>query len=384
VGTAHADEPEWSQLPKPTLGVRVTHGVKMNKVKVHIMIDREAAILSGHKHYGLTVFEVDPAELTLTQRSTLASLLPEKNECSDITKVCYKPCSSKNRSEVTACLPKVDEGTHENIKILLDAYPIVLEALIKNEEVEAELVKQNAEKASAEIKEKEILVKEWERQIENKLTLQYLNSDVKDLVGKSPPSQTAYCSIDRREHYIFLPLSDARVKERIDEVQALSEAAKLKAEASLMRKQLQQASWIEANGTDSQRKRFARGLLPETEILRGMRDTVFSFLNEFENFLKITEAEVNRYENDDDDTDPRYWDACQFESKAATKATDDEYKKLEIVELKARAEYPDAKVSLIVNNGGLETNNHWTITRSSILVELKVGEIKFSRHYACP
>ena len=48
----------------------------MNKVKVLIMIDRKAAILAGHKHYGLTIVEVDPAELSALQRTTLASLLP--------------------------------------------------------------------------------------------------------------------------------------------------------------------------------------------------------------------------------------------------------------------------------------------------------------------
>ena len=142
------------------------------------MIDRKAAILAGHKHYGLTIVEVDPAELSALQRTTLASLLPWKNECSDLSKVYYKPCSSPNASDVTACLPKVDEGTHENIRKLLDAYPAVLEALIKKEAADAALVKENTEKKRVELEANEILIKKWKNKLEDKLVLQYLNCDI--------------------------------------------------------------------------------------------------------------------------------------------------------------------------------------------------------------
>ena len=76
-------------------------------------------------------------------------------------------------------------------------------------------------------------------------------------------------------------------------------AAKLEAEAVLVRKKLQQAAWIETHGTDGQRKRFARGLLPESEILLGMSNTVFGFLNDFNLFLKLTDDEVIKNENEE-------------------------------------------------------------------------------------
>ena len=161
-------------------------------------------------------------------------------------------------------------------------------------------------------------------------------------------------------------------------------AAKLEAEAVLVRKKLQQAAWIETHGTDGQRKRFARGLLPESEILLGMSNTVFGFLNDFNLFLKLTDDEVIKNENEDNDIDPTEWEACQYKSIEASNATDDEYNKLEIIELTVRSEYPNTRVSLFDNYGGLEESNSLTTMRKSILVQVKVGEIVFSRHFACP
>ncbi len=385
VGPAHADEPEWSQSTQPTLSVRKTYGAEMNKVNVLVNVNREAAILAGRKQYGKTVVDIDPADLSEEQRKTLASLPVNENDCSNLTEVSYKsPRGANSYCHVTKKLPPIKDASPESIKALLDAYPQIFLACVAEEKPKVAEYKAKEELQQAEEAAKKPAIELWKADKLEALIAKYLNSDVHELIGKKLPSSLATCLIDNKWYRFELPISDERVKVRIDEVQALNDAAKVYADAAPMRKQAQIDAWVTAHATDGQRRRFARGLLPEAEILNGMCDTVFGWLNEFTRFVKITDAEVLKAENDDDDIYDSEADACEYESKEATKATDDECNKLEAIERAVLTEHPSAKTTLTNHNGGLSRNNHWSVTRKSILVETMVGEIKFARHYACP
>jgi len=146
-------------------------------------------------------------------------------------------------------------------------------------------------------------------------------------------------------------------------------------EAAASRRKQQLDAWVSANGTAGQKKRRARDLLAESEIVDGIREQTFSPMENAPKFEKITRIEVLRDIDADDDDDYN----VEFTVLDAPWAPSDG-----AIELMERAEtaIPGAKATLRLHKGGLESVDEWEIERYSVHVAVQVGELNLSREYA--
>jgi len=144
-------------------------------------------------------------------------------------------------------------------------------------------------------------------------------------------------------------------------------------EAAASRRKQQLDAWVSANGTAGQKKRRARDLLAESEIVDGIREQTFSPMANATKYEKITGTEVRSETDADDDDD------VKFVVLDAPFAPSDR-----MIELMERAEtaIPGAKATLRLHKGGLESADEWAIERYSVHVAVQVGELTLSREYA--
>lgn len=126
-----------------------------------------------------------------------------------------------------------------------------------------------------------------------------------------------------------------------------------------------------ARAPEALRKRAARGLLPEAELLAAMRDEAFAALAELPRYERLRDAYVRRELDADDDAEVLY------DVDDADSASDADLALIERIE----AALPDAAVTLRVHTGSIDGCDE-TVTRYSVRVVRRVGEFEFSREYA--
>jgi len=165
----------------------------------------------------------------------------------------------------------------------------------------------------------------------------------------------------------------AEITAKIEVERAATAIAYEAKEAAASRRKQQLDAWVSANGTAGQKKRRARDLLAESEIVDGIREQTFSPMANATKYEKITGTEVRSETDADDDDD------VKFVVLDAPFAPSDR-----MIELMERAEtaIPGAKATLRLHKGGLESADEWAIERYSVHVAVQVGELTLSREYA--
>lgn len=126
-----------------------------------------------------------------------------------------------------------------------------------------------------------------------------------------------------------------------------------------------------ARAPESLRKRAARGLLPEADLIAAMRDEAFAAIAELPRYERLRDADVRRELDADDDAEVSY------DVDDADSASDADLALIELIE----AALPDAAVTLRVHTGSIDGCDE-TVTRYSVRVVRRVGEFEFSREYA--
>jgi hypothetical protein len=178
------------------------------------------------------------------------------------------------------------------------------------------------------------------------------------------------------EHNAALKAEDAARQEKNERL--ASERAE--------RRKAQIDAWVAEHGDENQQARHAVRLLPEDEVLYGMRADAFAALNEFPRYAKLTKAEVYSefgievYSGEDD-----YAPKVEFSAADATSATAEEFATLQMIQHATtigRIAKLNPRATLREHTG--EVDDYGKVSRKSVLVELTVGEFTFSREYACP
>lgn len=338
----------------------------MDTVKIEIYVDQSAAIKAGKKHYGSTVFEIDPAELTVEQRETLSTCETSRIKDENI------PRPQHYRYN----LPSVSEATVETAKILLDA-----------------LAKEKIRLAAKEKQERE-------EKIARALTLpledfRYGGDDWKngdwsfrnyEIQGVEDDPRLAGKIAAAKEEIERL---NAEVKSKREESKKIKEdverAQEEKKRAEELAKRSQIAAWVAEKGTDNQKKRAELGLLPDDEVIDAIREEAFSPLSGqgspevyFRRYQKITRQEVPYWCEYDEDA-PH----AKFGAEDAETATAEQFAALERIQ----ARMPDAKITLRVHRGWCKEcetpdGEEGNIERYSLRVAVSVGAFDFAREYA--
>lgn len=163
---------------------------------------------------------------------------------------------------------------------------------------------------------------------------------------------------------------------------AQKEAKKAAAAESAKRRRTQLDEWVAANGTDGQRKRKARGLLPDDEIIASIRNQVFAPLDALPRYQNMTEEEVqDNYgcilENDFSGM------SASYDVEDAESATDEQMAMIEEIETRL----PGCEAVLRKNKGYLDNtsgsqDDQAALVRYSIRATIQVGALTLARSYA--
>lgn len=347
-------------------------------MKVHVYVNPSKAVAAGKNFHGHTSVDIDPEELTQEERTFLAS-------CSWVSK------NGKHGFDLS------DHDVADNSK-----------------ESAIEALRALMEKARIKKEEKE---QQYETEVEkcfNASLEKWVDKRRFSIDGRTMWDDALSCSKDYMKWEFTMPgyfnnrerlLQDPRLQPWIAEIKheievhnadarelVLAEFARedvVKAEREALAQQCKQADaekamrrqdqierWIAEKGTDNQRKRHDLKLLPESEVLDAMRDEAFAVLNDFPRYDKITRAEVKAHCQQEEygyDLD------VDFEVDDAESATADEFDQME----RFQQLVPNAVIILRRHTGTCGHDNCDPVKRASLHVSITVGEIEFTREYAC-
>ena len=157
-------------------------------------------------------------------------------------------------------------------------------------------------------------------------------------------------------------------KERAERMARYAAERKQKEEDDLKKKE-QITAWVAKKGTESQKARLAKDLLPKKEIVDAIRDEAYRPLDKYKRYEKITTSDVCDCEYD-------YCDVV-FDVKDKHEATEDEFDLMQ----EFKKLIPDATVTIREHEGEAEVCEN-SVTRIGIMVKVPVGAFNFSREYA--
>lgn len=345
----------------------------METTKIIIDVDQNAAIRMGRKEYGRAVIEINPAELTPEQRDALAS--------------CYKYNDTPYPQNEFSDLPKIGEATIENAVLLINYY-------IASKADRVRMAKEKRESEIAYILQ--LPADEWidrgrwgndEPSLNNYInTAKHNREPLSRYINDSRVAEKAetvknYIAGQKKE-WQEQQARNKEEKEKTEKAAAAKEAAAEKAkEEKNLRKKTQITAWVEAKGTDNQKKRLSVNLLPDDEIIDLIRSEAFEPLASFPRYEKLTATDI--------DCSCGYYDdkKAVFDVEDATTATAEQFDLMEEI----KALIPSADLTLRVHTGycdrcndddNIDSDGIGQVNKYSVKVGIAVGEFYFTREYA--
>jgi len=344
-------------------------------MKARIHIDQEKALKIGNNQSGTIEIDFDPADLTQGQRNELA-----------------------NDWAWEAGRGKVFKAGIAGIADLETLKKLIDERIANREKNNAEK-KVKAEQDATKI---DAAVLKWiklplsKRIIGKGLPLEYVidpslmpyvygTTDMENLTKYAethPKAATAIAEAKAEAKRLT-----AEAKRKYEETATRNKAIRIKREAeekaAAEQRSIQITTWVENNGTPSQKDRLKENLLPRAEIVDLIRDEAFAKIP-----LQKTDAWGNkdkgmvRYEklkaSDICTCEYDYCD-CSYDVSTKTSATPEVYEILQEI----RKLMPDATVELRDHEGKSDDCEN-IVTRTGIMVRVTVGAFKFSREYGIP
>lgn len=347
------------------------------KVTVKMSVSEKLAILENKPTAGIVALEVETNDLTQEEREELVTL--ERDNAA--VYIAY------DRSRWPWSWGKeISEATLENFRAALASH-----RLYRLEREQEDLAKKA--KMDSDTRDR---ISEWLSDPKKWIDLKFRagSSSINYYVATAP-SVVYGNPLDLRHYKKELPelqqaLQDAESlafwvnldrdirsmrEDRIEREKKAREEAE--AEALAERKAGQIAAWVAEKGTENQKSRFADGYLPEEEILDSMREEAFAPLaiaGMWERYKKLRKSDVCagiEYE------EGGYHDEVEFEVEDAATMSAEEYERL----LQARALMPHAGITVRRHTATCGTCDT-EVTRSGLMVRVRVGKLSFSREYA--
>lgn len=355
----------------------------MEKIKASYYISREAAILAGKSHYGEVVVDIDPGTLTIEQREELSRCLWNNRAGFQLD------------SLVDGASHKGDPKLPQFGEVHPEAVAIILNARIKIRKSRPSL--KEAEKKAA--RDEQLDPNNWI--IYESGYVGRLAEYFPDLAEKypavnhpniyTPEGMTRAKTIKNPVYISDYKISDTEaqpIMERAKEILSKNNADLMAAIRPIVEAQLKEAeelrlgslakeaeraaqisNWVAEFGTESQKKRYAAGLLPEKEVIDGIRAQAFSPLDDFPRYQKIKGKEFCECYGMDRD--------FSFNAEECSEATEEEFDLIE----KIQATVPSATVTLRLHTGECSECGR-KLERKSVLVKMTIGEFDISREYA--
>lgn len=358
-------------------------------MKFYLTVDRAAAIAAGQETFGTVEFAASLEEFSAEERTCLARA--------------YKETPHELKA------PGIDlrymASSFMGVETLRESqggpsfpYPVFIEpsvAVIKDLVLRAKA--QDAKQAEERIRK----------------TAELLNESLKNCrdAGRWYPllrngyGQTPSPTSQLNEEQLAMVMADPEVIAAKTKAEARladekeTQAARAKAEAEAKAQQQREerdfnaaragqlVAWVHNYGTDSQKKRLARNMLPEDEILLGIRNQVFAPIEDINpieatnvtRYKKMTATEVyealapgrNEYHSVED---------VKFRSEVLDTLTESQFEVVECFE----ALIPGSKCEVIRHFGYFDGDESADPehSRFGVKVTVQVGVLKLSREYA--
>lgn len=156
---------------------------------------------------------------------------------------------------------------------------------------------------------------------------------------------------------------------------AASQAERAAKQAAEQRRTQQLAAWLAEHGTDPLRKRAARDLLPQDELLAAYRDWAFRALADLPRYRRLTDADVRA------GLDLYDGATVEYTTRTAESVSDATLALIECIEqaLPAAQVTPLDHVGYAADAGD---DSDPEVVRQSLRVTITVGDITVSREYA--
>lgn len=313
------------------------------KTTIVVEIAQKAAILAGKKEYGRQFVEIDPALLSENQRKTL--LL----------------CPTDGANDHPGYYYKLDMG---------DYGETTPETIAKRLDEIADEKEQEEKKRQQEIENQ---INTWLTMPEEEFASLWINMSSNALNDPRMAAKKETREKIREE------------QERIREIEAIEKAdrkAQKEVEIQAEKEKIAQQkkdyihTWVEKNGTESQKERYSADLLPLSEVLDLVEEQIFLSLVDEERYEKMKESEVDHSERCDEYGN----EGCEvsWDVEDAENATAEEWDRMKFLKKKFGRE--DVTVTLRIHTG--ETGCKETTEKKGILIKIEEGGYSFSREYA--
>ena len=142
--------------------------------------------------------------------------------------------------------------------------------------------------------------------------------------------------------------------------------------------------WVRTHGSENQRARHRRAMLPHDEIEGGMEETAFAFLCDRPQFERLTGGDIEAEETDetDDACIDLGHDAC-FSSSEMTVMSAAQFEAVTDIEAAAKKATVEASVVLREHVAACDRCDS-TAVRYGINVRVQYGAYEFEREFAAP
>ena len=383
----------------------------MQKLFLRVKVDRAAAILAGKDEFGQVDLPVTPSTLTPAQRELLVSFrttpaAPNISEFPDDE--LGRKLAAVTEADVPVLLDELVAERQRKVTAhqaeLSEKYTEWRAKFLERPLAPASIVLQDNRHTSLPSKEAYVV----------SFSPEYLNASLKTPPTVNAPSADGLAEeiLKRRSyggqaHADIVTLrqwvqDDPEVMARIEQAaraatelqrhlaemhgavrrKAEAEAQEKEAakEAQAQRREKQLSDWVANYGTATQKKRFAAKLLPEDEVLDGLREQAFAPLEDLPRYEKIKKSDVVTAAFKADRFDLEH-EEVEFNAFNAEQATDEEFAVMETIQQKL----PGAVTTLKEHVGFFSCakgKDDPEVRRKSVHVELKVGELTFTRVYA--
>ena len=335
-------------------------------MKTIITIRESDALAAGINNQGEYLIEFDPADLTQEQREEL--LHSEQSSFNNKYEWMANKGDSPGPYYDVSNIVKPVRPDLETLKALLDA------RIIRRVEVLAKIEKEKQTKTDNDLKNIEKWMSNPEkcvsydyRDVSVKMKRIYLNWDAKNYYNTVPGFEDA---IEDAKSLIFWQNLELDIAKTIKDKEKDRKEAEEDAvdAATATRKTNQISGWVFEHGTQSQKDRLEENLLPETEIIDGIRSKTYAPLDEWPRHDKLKTSDICSCEYEHCEVD---FDVDEKES-----ATEEEFEQLQ----KIKELMPGATVELREHTGESEDCKN-TVRSTGFMVRMTVGEFEFSREY---
>jgi len=318
----------------------------MNDITLTISVSATEAAKAGVDHFGETVVVIEPSKLSAGARAAYASL-------------CGKPVKSDSTLRYGRhVLPLPIPATSESVAEWLEANAVDVATFDAREKASYE-AQQEASREG---------VRKWARKQDEEL----VRMDMYQYKVSTPYSFPE----DMKE---IVDVRHAKAQLLADRLNAEAAANKANAEAAraeaAKRRADQIAAWL-ATAPEPMRKRHARGLLPEEDIIAEIRNQAYAPLDHLPRYERMSDDDVRR-ELDAEDEEQ----AVDYTTREAESAHDEDIALMEQIE----SLLPSATCTLLEHAGWLTDaagSDDPEATRYAVKVAIKVGELEFTREYA--